>query len=83
MGGKSRQAGAAYFESKAIAILEREFRAYCAENSAASAEAFAALCTNGGARNHLGFSRDEIAARLVVGPAPANAAAPVGQPSAA
>jgi hypothetical protein len=68
--------GGAYWESKALRILEREFRAYCAERGTvatpASVECFAQRCTANGTRNCLGFTRAEIVQRLAVSTQPSN-----------
>ena len=60
--------GGAYWESKALRILEKEFRAFCAERGAhpthASVEIFAIRSTGNGTRNCLGFTRAEIEMRL-------------------
>ena len=60
--------GGAYWESKALLILEREFRAFCAERNVAptpaAVDGFAIRCTGNGTRNCLGFTRAEIVSRL-------------------
>ena len=60
--------GGAYWESKALRILEREFRAFCTERGAhptlASVESFAIRSTGNGTRNCLGFTRAEIERQL-------------------
>jgi len=58
----------AYWETKALSILEREFRAFCAERNVVptpmAVDCFAIRCTGNGTRNCLGFTRAEIISLL-------------------